>query len=195
MTIHYLPTVLNTKLNDITTSLTEIVDKLDWMAKEMILGHGLSGSFEFVCSACAGTINIGNACIDISRKVEQHEVCENRHFVTVIDSDSLAVFCATCGNRYSNAKDWRMLLIDTLGLKKHTVNRNICDRCHCYLPDHSSRVSVELMISQVEYCAESNDGGGFIPIVAEEILTFCPACGNKMSTDLLINIVGKLVAD
>jgi hypothetical protein len=195
MTIHYPATSIDKKIL-IMTTLEEITNKLDSLIQATQLTHDLLGSFEIECCACAGTIRQGNACLEISRKVEQHEVCGDKHFATVIDSDSFATFCASCGNHFSNANDWRRRLIDILGLKEDVATSkltNVCDRCQCHLSAQSKRVSVELMISQLEYFPESNDGGGFIPIMAEDILIFCSSCGDNMSTDLLNRSIAKLI--
>jgi hypothetical protein len=199
MTIHHLPTNLDRKLDQLTATLDNVANKLDHLTNITHLTHDLPDSYDpDECSTCTNLIQAGNAFVDLSRKVEQHETHDGMNFVTVIDSDVLATFCAECGNRHANARTWRRKLLETLGLGEQDASGDggeTCNMCHCCLPNGSARATIELMISQVVANAASDDGGGHIPIFAEDVLVFCPACGNKMSRDRLSDAVNELLEE
>jgi len=192
MTTHHLPTSIDHKLDQIKSSIEEVIEKIDYLHITALFAKDTSDGYELDCSVCAGTIRSGNVCIDISRKVEQHEVVEGKNYVTVIDSDIMAIFCAKCGNQHAQVRTWRQLLCEHLGLTEQGGASNqdaTCDLCHCHIPDGWARVTIDLMISQ----AEKNPTGDHIPIYAEDILVFCPSCGNKMGRDKLNDAVSEIL--
>lgn len=192
MTTHHLPTSIDHKLDQLKDSLDEVVEKLDSLHIMALFAKDTSDDYELDCSVCAGTIRSGNVCIDISRKVEQHEVVEGKKNATVIDSDILAIFCAKCGNQHAHARTWRKLLSEHLclnGPEEVSGKDATCDLCYCRIPDGSARVTIELMISQ----AEKNPTGDHVPVYAEDILVFCPSCGNKMGRDKMNDAVNEIL--
>jgi len=194
MTTHHLPTSIDHKLDQIKSSIDEVIEQLNSLQITALFAKETSDDYELDCSTCAGTIRSGNVCVDISRKVEQHEVVEGKNHVTVIDSDILAIFCAKCGNQHAQARTWRKLLCEHFDLEEHeSVNDQAatCGLCHCHIPVGWARVTIDLMISQ----AEQNPTGDHIPVYAEDILVFCPSCGNKMGRGKLIDAVGDILIE
>lgn len=195
MTIHHLPADINRKLDQLTATLDKLASKLDNLTNITQLTHDLPDSHELdECSTCSNLILPGNAYVYLPRMVEQHELVDGKEMVTVIDSDVLAIFCAECGNRHASARDWRKLLAEKLELdvpEERTYPEEICDLCHCTLPNNRARVSLDLTIAQIDVKKE----GWHIPIYAEVILSFCPACGNKMSRERLAEVIDELLTD
>lgn len=58
------------------------------------------------CDLCGKIIKHGNACVEVSRQVEQIDWDEalSDSVITVIDSDGLLMLCAGCGNRLSTER-------------------------------------------------------------------------------------------
>jgi len=136
------------------------------------------------CSTCGCVIHYGNACVDVTRQVEQIEIVDGQRIAIVIDADVLATFCAGCGNRYANATSWRQNLASLLGMeegKLAVARQHICDGCHCSLEGGGSWVAIDVMISQVDMNEDSHVDARHTPITSETILLFCPRCGNRMS--------------
>lgn len=149
------------------------------------------------CSVCEGSIYSGNACVDVTRRVEQVQSVDGRSSITVIDADVLATFCADCGNLFAYAQHWRKNLRLTLGLSNDNdliaADPLICDQCLGVLETSGARVVVLVMISQVD--RDSGEDGRIVhtPICDEIFLHFCPECGNHMSRERLGRAVVELL--
>ncbi len=198
MSIHHLPATTNHKLDRLLDAMNSVATRLDNLSIAIHATIKEPADYEGACVTCARVIRYGNACIDISRRVEQQELNNGKPFVTVIDDDVLATFCAECGNRHSNVGTWRKRLQEELGLKEQSVSdsqEETCDKCQCRMPEEGARVTIDLMISQVEEYAESSDGVQHVPIYGETILAFCPACGNAMSRSLFEHAMNELLSE
>lgn len=54
------------------------------------------------CARCGKTINYGNACVSITRNIEQPDfnIATNREEIQIIDSEEIIVLCGSCGNSF-----------------------------------------------------------------------------------------------
>lgn len=147
------------------------------------------------CDICNGHLYDGNACVDLSRVVEDHQPKGDRREITVVDSDLLATFCADCGNRFAYAENWRRQLGGLLPLEhlaKSTLDET-CDCCLDPLEERGARVNVQVMISQMQYTEGTSDDTTLYPIHVATALAFCADCGNKMSNIRLREAVDQLL--
>lgn len=146
------------------------------------------------CDVCGRNIFYGNAILEIARNVEQpyYEDFDSRKAVAVIESEPLIILCACCGNILSNRKEvWKYLASD-LGLPVPANNEDnirqpvsrlpeTCSCCGVELVENRDRVSVVRLIGQIDWSEELYDDV-LIVIDAEDVLSFCPDCVNKIST-------------
>lgn len=159
------------------------------------------------CDICGREIRYGNAVLEIQRNVEQHYYEEDtgQPEVTVIDADPLVTLCAGCGNSMANRKELWKILVKELGLPgpacdedtaQQTVSRlpETCGCCGVELEIGKARVSLVRLIGQMDW-SEQRDDGELSVIDGEDILSFCPACGNKMSTRRLQQALQRIIDD
>ena len=154
------------------------------------------------CDICDRDIRYGNAVLEISRNVEQYHNEEETEVrsATVIDTDSLAIICAHCGNYLANRKEILKHLAADLGLPTPpNTAENACPglplTCNCctsVLDENKTRVLLVRLVAQVEWNDELNDSE-LIVIDCEDVFSFCPSCGNKMSTRLMRKSVRGLL--
>lgn len=146
------------------------------------------------CDICGRDIDYGNAVLEIQRNVEQHDYREEtgQQTVTVIDADPLVTSCARCGNSIANSKKLWKLLVAELGLSDSVSDKdseqltetNLPETCGCcgkQLKIVRARVSLVKLIGQMDWSDARGDGELYV-IDGEEIISFCPDCGNRMST-------------
>ena len=69
-----------------------------------------------------------------------------------------------------------------------------CGRCGMELEIGKARVSLVRLIGQMDWSVQLDDGELFV-IDGEDILSFCPACGNKMSTHRLQQALQRIIDD
>lgn len=159
------------------------------------------------CDVCNRDIRYGNAILEIGRNVEQHDYEEETDLrsVTVIDSDPLVTLCACCGNSMADRKEIWKYLVSDLGLPGPANNEDsaqqtesglpeTCGCCGVELGDNRARVSVVRLIGQMDWSEKLNDGELSV-IDGEDVLSFCPDCGNKMSTRRLKQAFQVLIED
>ncbi len=112
------------------------------------------------CDICRRDILYGNAVLEISRNVEQHEYDKDTNYrsATVIDSVPLSTICAYCANQLADRKDVLKLLASDLGLytppnaafQFTTESRLTCNCCKADIDENKARVSLVLLLAQVE---------------------------------------------
>jgi hypothetical protein len=159
------------------------------------------------CDTCGKDIHYGNAVLEIQRNVEQHDYIEETGLRTgtVIDADPLLTSCASCGNNLSNSKKLHKLLMSKLGLTSPDNNEDAaqqmeadlpesCDCCGKELKIGRARVSLVKLIGQMDWSDQRGDGELFV-IDGEDVLSFCPDCGNKMSSHRLQQALKKVLDD
>ncbi len=159
------------------------------------------------CDICGKDIHYGNAVLEIERNVEQHDYDEETGLqtVTVIDADSLATLCASCGNSMANRKELWKLLVQELELPGPACDDDAaqatesglpetCDSCGMELTVGRARVALVQLIGQVDW-SEQRDDSELSVIDGEDILSFCPECGNGMSSRRLDLAIHKVLDD
>lgn len=157
------------------------------------------------CSCCGKSIRYGNAFVAISRIVQQIDNNPDAEglIASVIDSDSLADICFSCGNRNFVARRLRRQLSELLELLPpqpvvddmgDEIQREpeSCDRCGCQMLPGNTQVIIEIMAAQVDW-SEADGDSPITPIFAEALFTFCAVCGNKMSTERLNETIRKVL--
>lgn len=159
------------------------------------------------CDVCGKEIRYGNAVLEIERNVEQHDYEEDTalHSVTVIDAEPLATLCARCGNSLADRKEIWKHLVRTLGLPGPASDEDVAQQTEAGLPETCgccgeelkigrARVSLVQLIGQMDWSDERQDGELFV-IHGEDLLSFCPDCGNRMSTHRLKAAMVELLED
>lgn len=159
------------------------------------------------CDICGRDIHYGNAVLEIERTVEQHDHEEETGLqtVTVIDADPLATLCASCGNSMADRKAFWELLVRELELPgpaseddaaqpTETGLPETCDACGMELTVGRARVALVRLIGQMNWDDERNDGELAV-IDGEDMLSFCPSCGNTMSSHRLRQALHRLIDD
>ena len=159
------------------------------------------------CDICGRDIHYGNAILEISRNVEQHDHEEETglHGVTVIDADPLVTACGRCGNSLSDRKEiWKHLgkeldlpapaNASDAAQQTEAGLPQTCSCCGIELEIGTARVSLIRHIAQVEWSDERDDSELYV-IDGEDILSFCAACGNKMSSHRLQRVLHELIDD
>lgn len=159
------------------------------------------------CDVCGRDIRYGNAILEIGRNVEQHEYEEETdlHSVTIIDADPLVTLCARCGNSMADRKEIWKYLVANLGLpgpanyedaaqQAEAGLPETCGCCGVELGENRARVSIARLIGQMDWSEKLNDGELSV-IDGEDVLSFCPDCGNKMSTRRLKQAFRELIDD
>ncbi len=157
------------------------------------------------CDICGRDISYGNAVLEIKRNVEQLDYDEERGLksVTVIDADPLTTICARCGNSIVDCKELRKQMLKILSLPAITaaidaaqqMKEGIQENCCCCgneLKTSAARVTLVRLIGQMDWSDKLHDGELFV-IDGDDILTFCSACGNKMSVERLKTAVKKVL--
>ncbi|MCE1227479.1 MAG: hypothetical protein LWW87_13525 [Geobacteraceae bacterium] len=159
------------------------------------------------CDICGRDIHYGNAVLEIQRNIEQHDFIEDTGLqsVTVIDADPLISSCARCGNRISYSKELRKQMVEKLELPAHDSNEEAaqqtsgnlpenCDCCGKELKIGRARVSLVKLIGQMDWSDQRGDGELFV-IDGEDLLSFCPDCGNKMSSYRMQQALKRVLDD
>lgn len=159
------------------------------------------------CDICGRDIDYGNAVLEIHRNVEQHDYKDESslHTVTVIDTDPLLTACARCGNSIANRKKLCKLLLVELGLSDPVSNEDTiqqteaglsetCECCGDELKRDKTRVTLVKLIGQMDWSVTRGDGELFV-IDGEDILSFCPDCGNRMNTYRLQQALQRVLDD
>jgi hypothetical protein len=159
------------------------------------------------CDICGRDIHYGNAVLEIQRNIEQHDYEEEtgQRTGTVIDADPLLTSCASCGNSFSNSKKLRKLLVAKLELPAHDSDEDAahqmgvdlpesCDCCGKELKIGRARVSLVKLIGQMDWSDQRSDGELYV-IDGEDLLSFCPDCGNKMSSHRLQQGLKRVLDD
>lgn len=155
------------------------------------------------CSCCGNNIRFGNAIVQIERLVQQIDLNADGTglVVDVIDSSVLATICHECGNQ--NSMTWRLRkriaplldipLPDEVVIHPYRENYtepDPCDCCGCQIKTGNAQVDLSLRIAQVDLSEEYDDGFQ-TTIYGESLFTFCAACGNRMSAELLDEAVRR----
>lgn len=159
------------------------------------------------CDNCGRDIYYGNAVLEIERNVEQHDYEEETglHSVTVIDAEPLATLCAHCGNSMADRKEIWKHLVRILALPLPLTAADTAQQTEAGLPETCgccgmeltvgrARVALVRLIGQMDW-SEQRDDGELSVIDGEDILSFCPACGNKMSTSRLHQALQLIIGD
>jgi hypothetical protein len=159
------------------------------------------------CDICGRDIHYGNAVLEIQRNVEQHDYIEETGLRTgiIIDADPLLTSCASCGNSLSNSKKLRQLLEAKLELSAPDTNEDTAQQTEADLPEScnccgkelkigKARVSLVKLIGQMDWSDQRSDGELFV-IDGEDVLSFCPDCGNKMSSYRLQQALKRILDD
>ncbi len=159
------------------------------------------------CDVCGRAIHYGNAVLEIERNVEQHDYEEETglHTVTVIDAEPLATLCARCGNSLGDRKElWKHLsrilelpaplTAADVAQQTETGLPETCGSCGMELAVGRARVSLVRMIGQMDWSEARQDGELYV-IDGEDILSFCPDCGNRMSSLRLHQALHELLDD
>lgn len=161
--------------------------------------------FEY-CDKCGKEIKYGNACMEVSRQVQQVD----RDFITVIDSDPLLTVCATCGNRLwpEKIREHLRQLLYLDGMKpirdqKHgqvnwkaakRIIHETCDKCGAEIKFGNACVDVEWRAEQVDWDSNRDDDV-ITTIYAESVLMLCARCGNRFGTWKIKNHLELLLLD
>jgi len=109
----------------------------------------------------------------------------------------LATFCAACANQYAYATNWRRHFRQSLELASLTdhLHLMVCDRCAGEMPQAGGRVTVQLMIAQIDARKDEPVDTDITPTYVDDVLQFCPACGNKVNITMLQRAVDKYLAE
>lgn len=159
------------------------------------------------CDVCGRDIRYGNAVVEIKRHIEQYDIEEETglHSVMVIDAYPLATLCARCGNCLADRKEGWQQLVCILGLPGPSTDDGAspqtevglpetCSNCGAEMKISTARVSLVRQTAQIEWNDELNDSELYV-IDGEDVLTFCPDCGNKMSIRRLRQAVHDMLND
>jgi hypothetical protein len=159
------------------------------------------------CDVCDRDIFYGNALLELERNVEQYDYEEETglHSVTVIDSDPLVTLCARCGNSMGDRKELWKHLTRILELPAPFTDADAAQQTEAGLPETCGRCGIELtvgrarvalvrLIGQMDWSDRLDDGELFV-IDGEDIVSFCPDCGNRMSNCRLHQALHELLDD
>lgn len=165
--------------------------------ERLLSAHNLTAVYH--CDICSCDIYPGNACVDVTRRVEQLNCIDDQNVIIVIDADCLATFCASCGNQFAHVGYWRRELGQALELSEEDMDvanaEEQCALCLQPLAETGARVEIELMISQVDARPVPHGGAEHTPILSEACLVFCPECGNRMSREKLQEAMNGLLRE
>lgn len=157
------------------------------------------------CDCCGRDIHFGNACVEFVRLVNQSDIdADGIITATPIDDDIVALICADCGNRYSDARSIRKELGNELGitdLKEIPPDGSAvalladqdheCDYCGKIMISGNARVDLDMLISQVDRSGE--DGQLFTPIRADNLITLCAKCGGGFGRERVEEAVKEMI--
>jgi hypothetical protein len=103
-------TMSTTKINQRNEELAKLKQRIEELEKE-------AAAFVQPCDCCGKDIQFGSACVEFMRMVNQTDIdADGIITATPIDDDIVALICADCGNRYSDARSIRKELGNELGI-------------------------------------------------------------------------------
>jgi hypothetical protein len=159
------------------------------------------------CDVCGRDIDYGNAVLEIQRNVEQHDYEEETGLqtVTVIDADPVVTLCARCANSLADRKELWKHLAKELEIPGPSSDEDAAQQTEAGLPETCgccgmellvgrARVALVRLIGQMDWSDQRDDGELFV-MDAEDILSFCPDCGNRMSTRRLQQALQRVLDD